>query len=91
VRISGRYSIPVNELMELTPAELAIFVEERERTQHDTIVLVSWLTAAFTRAKRLPKIDKFLNKPSARKIDPKKAKEDFEELKRRLGGAKWQN
>jgi len=85
VRISGAYNIPLSRLMELTPAELMILVEEKQRTKHDELSLLAWLTAAFNRAKRLPKIDKLLSKPRAPKIDPAKAKADFEELKARLG------
>lgn len=84
IRISGAYNIPLRELMELTPAELRVLVEEKQRVKNDEIVISAWLTAAFSRAKRLPKIDKFISQPRTRTIDPLKAKADFEELKARL-------
>lgn len=76
------------EIGRLTPGELVDIVRARlEQGARDRIEL-AWATAALSRQKKLPRLEKLL-KPEGRKRalrDPEEARREFEELKERLGG-----
>ncbi|WP_374711538.1 hypothetical protein [Symbiobacterium terraclitae] len=72
----------------LTPGELVAIVQARMEQGARERVELAWATAALSRQKKLPRLEKLL-KPETRKRtlrDPEEARREFEELKERLGG-----
>jgi len=72
----------------LTPGELVAIVQARLEQGARERVELAWVTAALSRQKKLPRLERLL-KPEARKRamrTPEQARAEFEELKERLGG-----
>lgn len=72
----------------MTPAELNLFIEGRGdwiKDLEDMFIYNAWLSAALDRQKRLPRLQKILNKRTQLKHKtPEEAKQELQELISRL-------
>jgi uncharacterized protein YifN (PemK superfamily) len=72
----------------MTPAELNLFIEGRGdwiKDLEDMFIYNAWLSVALDRQKRLPRLQKILNKRTQRKQKtPEEAKQELQELISRL-------
>ena len=80
------------EFWTLTPKELAsVFAAHawRQEEEQKRDLALAWYTAALSRTKKLPNLDRLLNPPKTRKLSAKEQREraaEFAELKRKMGG-----
>ncbi|TYP67698.1 hypothetical protein [Paenibacillus methanolicus] len=83
--------IPLRDYDEMTPHELAIFIEEnqkREKFMHDERVTQAYLNAVLQRAKRMPKLEKLIGKAPVKKkpMTDKQMLNVIRALNKQMGG-----
>lgn len=83
-------NLSLTEFWNMTPYEFFILVEgytEREEERSKELIAQAYYTEAFSRMKKLPKLEKILNasKPKKKQTDEEMLRV-VEELNRRLGG-----
>lgn len=73
----------------MTPAELMICIDvqrEQDEAENERLVLAAWLTASYTRAKRLPDIREILRKQEHREMADDEMLEQAKMLNALFGG-----
>ncbi|BER92685.1 hypothetical protein [Atrimonas thermophila] len=83
----GFLGFPLCFVLEMTPVELVVASEGKAEWQEslaETILTAGWLSAVLERQKRIPPLSKLFRKKKEQK--PTGNREDFEALKKELGG-----